>query len=559
MDSDERFKHLAKDPRFKVLHKRKRKVEIDARFQSMFEDKKFAVDSTNLKKYYSLEEEDDKKENDEQDDNEDEEEEDNENEEEEDNEDEEEAECTDETSDVSSSSDEADSDDDEGEEPVVKEIQYDWQPLDHDAETTDIATRRLAIQNLDWDHLDVKDLFILVNSIRPPLSVKIYVSEFGKERIKQEELEGPKEIIEMPAVDEEEAEYNMLEDKMKALKDPHHKINEYEDADDALDPKNEEMRERIRRYQLSRMKYYYAVAEFDSVESAELVYKELDGREYEGSSLELDLRFIPDDIEFDKDDVKSECNKLPDMANYKAPQFINSALQQTTVKFTWDETDVKRQEKLRRAYTKEELERDDLEAYLASDTETEEEIDDDETNEDQNDAVSVVTANSEARVNKYKLLLQSLEEEAEKKKKIDVDVKWSSGSENSDSDGSNGSDGSDGSDESDSESSGAESPGAEIHTSKKRPTAKRPTVKKPTKKPASPDRENELDLLVMDVNAKRDEFKFNPEDDRFKAVYESGVYNIDPSHPNFKRTQAFDVMAEKKREKRQKTRDPTRL
>lgn len=277
-------------------------------------------------------------------------------------------------------------------------------------------------------------------------------------------------------------------------------MNEYEDADEEMDPKNEEVRERIRKYQLNRMKYYYAIVEFDSIESSELVYRELDGREYEGSSLELDLRFVPDDVEFEEEDVKAKCDKLPDLTSYQAPQFINSALQQTTVKFTWDETDARRQDKLLKAYTKEELDKDDLEAYLASETDSVEELEDEEMDEfREGDAVSIVTANSEARANKYKMLLQSLEEEEQQKKKLDVDVEWG------------------------------------IH--------------KEAEKNQTEDAG--LDLLVMDAHS--DNFQFDPDDERFKAIYESPLYNIDPSHPNFKRTRALEMVAEKKRQKRKGT------
>ena len=567
MDTDERFKNLASDPRFKTLKKKQRTVKIDERFQSMFTDSKFTLDCDKdkrglkqkkqsgdyLRKYYSLEEETKEKEKKEvgkgeEGDEEEKEEEGKEEEEHEESEieseeeegaeaeDEEETgddELDEESSEVSSSSDESESenDDEEGRHNgLVDRIQYDWQPLDHDAERTEAATRRLAIQNLDWHHLDVRDIYTLINSIRPPISVRVYISEFGKERLAKEEVDGPQELAEMEQIDEEEEDEECA--RLQNLKEAHEnkdfnqksfKANEYEDADEVIDAKNDEVRERIRRYQLSRLKYYYAIAEFDCVESAEAVYKELDGIEYEGSSLELDLRFVPDDMEFDSGDMKAECTKVPDLATYKAPHFISSALQQTTVKFTWDETDAKRQEKLQRAYTKEELEKDDLDAYLASDSEDEESGFDN-------------TANGAAScgTDKYRELLKNLDEEAEKKKKIDVDVVW------------------------------GDYEGDEKRTLASAELDKRPKKNKDKKK-GKKDESNisdseadaDLDLLVMDAR-EREEFKFNPDDDRFGAVYKSGMYNIDPSHPKFKRTKAFDQIAEKKREKRWKpSRYPT--
>ncbi len=86
-------------------------------------------------------------------------------------------------------------------------------------------------------------------------------------------------------------------------------------------------------FQVNRLKYFYAVAEFDSAESANKVslctelslkivrkmyfffqvYEECDGKEYELSATRFDLRFIPDEMDFDDcGEPKSECTEMPD-------------------------------------------------------------------------------------------------------------------------------------------------------------------------------------------------------------------------------------------------------
>ena len=59
--------------------------------------------------------------------------------------------------------------------------------------------------------------------------------------------------------------------------------------------------ERKKVHQLERLKYFYAVCETDSAETADTIYKELDGQEYGETGVRVDLRFIPDEIEFDEE------------------------------------------------------------------------------------------------------------------------------------------------------------------------------------------------------------------------------------------------------------------
>lgn len=67
------------------------------------------------------------------------------------------------------------------------------------------------------------------------------------------------------------------------------------------------------------IRYYYAVIECDTVETAKTIYKACDGTEYESSSNFFDLRYIPDDMTFD-DEPKDVATFAPD--DYKPTRFV---------------------------------------------------------------------------------------------------------------------------------------------------------------------------------------------------------------------------------------------
>uniref|UniRef100_A0A803TCZ8 ESF1 nucleolar pre-rRNA processing protein homolog n=1 Tax=Anolis carolinensis TaxID=28377 RepID=A0A803TCZ8_ANOCA len=83
--------------------------------------------------------------------------------------------------------------------PKEPEIIHRWGELTKDAPRADEITSRLAVCNMDWDRLKAKDLLALFNSFVPKggviFSVKIYPSEFGKARMKEEVASGPTELL----------------------------------------------------------------------------------------------------------------------------------------------------------------------------------------------------------------------------------------------------------------------------------------------------------------------------------------------------------------------------
>ncbi|CAN0439010.1 unnamed protein product, partial [Scytosiphon promiscuus] len=69
--------------------------------------------------------------------------------------------------------------------------------------------------------------------------------------------------------------------------------------------------------------------------------REVDGMEFEHSSVALDLRFIPDDVSFEGRQARDKSTSVP--SSYQPPSFICKALQQTKVECTWDEAPSERQ------------------------------------------------------------------------------------------------------------------------------------------------------------------------------------------------------------------------
>ncbi|KAI9679279.1 MAG: pre-rRNA-processing protein esf1 [Caeruleum heppii] len=246
------------------------------------------------------------------------------------------------------------------------------------------VTSRLAIVNLDWDNIRAVDLMAVFSSFCPSAgkirSVSVYPSEYGKECMQREETEGPpKEIFAKPkaaeaaeaAVDEdveESSDDDVDEDEDEEIKKDLLK----EDAGEEFDPTS------LRNYQLSRLRYYYAVLSASSSSCAKALYDATDGTEYLTTANFFDLRFIPDEVSFAEDEPRDSCTGIPD--GYKPNEFVTDALQHSKVKLTWDQEDVVRKEVVRKAFagggmSRREVEDNDLRAYLGSDSEDEMEND----------------------------------------------------------------------------------------------------------------------------------------------------------------------------------------
>lgn len=574
---DIRFAQVLNDPRFKTMRRQEKKVQVDSRFSSMLTDKRFnfkssvdkrgfpvseeevAHEKRHLKRVYDVQEDDDhddkpslsnEKKHQHMKDATDESE-------------MKDEESSDEDEELSSSSDESLSESEEAVLELKRNLDHKWSELDADALRSEETSPRIAVCNVDWDRLKAKDLFILFNSFKPDnaviVSVKVYVSRFGKERMAEEALKGPQELSDITSKhghcdsDQEEADQKLIKGIV------------HESQDDEVD---ELTREKLREYQLNRLKYFYAVVECDSTETAQVLYKELDGFEYESSASTLDLRFIPDSEVFEDEELRDECLAMPDMTSYKNPIFISSALQQAKVNLTWDETDPERTLKFTKAFSGKELDEkamNDLDAFLASNSEDEND-DDDDVDET---TTEIGTKTVQEKMNKYKLLLLQQEEE-EKAGDQDEDLEIEFDADMVD-------------EEMDEDNSTTE---IEEDDLPKKRLGKHASEKKGKKKSRKKQEDLEessghLGLLVMDeekeershfnyddivknetskskkkqkrkmmnkekTSVVEDNFRFDSQDPRFESVYSRADFNIDPSDPHFKRTPAMmDIMAKK--------------
>jgi hypothetical protein len=417
--ADPRFASFETDPRFRLPSKKKTKTTIDKRFSRMFKDDEFTA-ATRVDRYgrkiksdakkkalqrlYQVEDED-----------EDEEEEDDKNADEGSanrQKDEEQNEVEDDdvvqrellaahekydpargggfSSSESDSDSDSDSDDEEDggvEVAIGGELQR-LQDEQVEVEAGEV-TNRIAIVNLDWDHVKSTDLFALFSSFLPTdggkiEKVSVYPSEFGKERMRQEEVEGPPKALFKGKKKKKQEESDSDDSSDSSDSD------DSEDGDEKI--KKQLMQEgndedfdsdALRAYQLDRLRYYYAVMVCSSPATAKKLYDSTDGTEFQSSSNFLDLRFVPDDVTFD-DEPRDECDSLP--TSYRPIDFVTNALQSSKVKLTWDmhPEETSRKDSIKRAFTgsRQQLEENDLRAYLASDSE------DDGSDDDDNNGVS---------------------------------------------------------------------------------------------------------------------------------------------------------------------------
>ncbi|KAG1743795.1 hypothetical protein EDB19DRAFT_1696994 [Suillus lakei] len=495
-------------------------------------------------------------------------------------------------------------------------------PEDNSKEATE-KTRRLAVVNLDWDHVRAAHLYKIFSSLVSPaapatlpapvpmqpkdeqsvkntrsakttvargkvLSVRVYPSEFGKERITREEKEGPPvEVFKKKIENEEDINERTV-----------HETGDGADYDE----------DALRKYQLERLRYYYAIVQCDTVEAAVHIYSELEGTELERSANVFDLSFVPNEMVFDEE-YRDEAIDDPG-TRYRAVEFVTDALRHSKVKLTWDDDDPERNHITRRPLTKKEIEEADFKAYIASSS---------SESDNDPDPVSKKRSQKNAQRDKLRTLLLAgdddelpegwgRDDDAEKHDDVDMEITFTPGLTevknpedettmeayqrkmrekrkkrkeevkvkattvaNNEGGGQHGQkvsfddgffEGASGSgSEGDSEAENAS--GSAKRVSRTR-DADKPAPRQETKSDVKAEKKGKKNRgkkkVINDDDEVQDDFVIDVKDDRFKAIHEDYQFAIDPSNPHFKKTKSMVALIDErtKRQKRSRPEDETK-
>lgn len=311
MENDDRFSRVASDPVFQKRYRQKQ-IAIDKRFVAALRDpKRFGlasgpvdkygrsvrVEDEDLRRFYELQEE--------------------------------EAETEpslvlpssmiDEGQDADGSSS---SDEDSKEAQDSSDRAWDADlPATHEEGDAPTQGVRLAITDCDWDHMRAADLIAMLQSLCSRggrvLRVDVYLSDFGQKEQDYEALHGPRIRGDGP--------------------------------------------EAIRRYELSKLRRFFAIATLDAPATAAAVYAN-DGLEIEATSASLNLAYVPEGVVLDQARIRDSASEV-DTSYKPPPQYYVAARQQTKVGCSWEADEPERD----RVFSKQD---DDLQLYVAPHEET---------------------------------------------------------------------------------------------------------------------------------------------------------------------------------------------
>ena len=256
---------------------------------------------------------------------------------------------------------------------------------------TNESSTFLAVMNMDWENVRAVDIFAILSSFVPPGSIRrvsVHPSDYGIKQMENDSMYGPANIWKKDRTKNSDKEplqeYESNDDESSEGSDERDDGSAFDDptnTDNVANSENDFDQEKLRDYEASKLKYYFAVVEFTKPEIADVAYKEVDSMEFEHSSAAIDLRSIPvDGINgvVKGRQIRDEALSVP--SNYDPPDFVVNALQQSSVQCTWDMGDHGRELLLTKYGNGEKwgefADRDNLKEYLASDNSSVEDSDD---------------------------------------------------------------------------------------------------------------------------------------------------------------------------------------
>ncbi|KAI0068254.1 hypothetical protein BV25DRAFT_1987063 [Artomyces pyxidatus] len=486
---------------------------------------------------------------------------------------------------------------------------------DEGIEDESSRTRRIAVVNLDWDHVRAIHLYKIFASVLSSsstssskssrnavpmvrgklLNVRIYPSQFGKERMEREEKEGPPiELLKKKVQDEAEINERTIYETGNA--------DEYDE--DAL-----------RTYQLERLRYFYAIVECDGVDVASHLYSELQGTELERSANVFDLSFVPDDMSFDED-YTDEASAADAATDYKGLDFVTDALRHSRVKLTWDQDDPERDRVTRRTLSRKEIEENNFHAYIASSSESEPETPDADSNkmnkkamdrdklralllggggsdmperwgkntgfgdEDEEGAVDMevtfmpaLSSSKAGETTTLETYQQKMKEKRKKRKeewKAKANAEQPETSDKLEGDDFFGESGSDGDGDEiigGKKGKGKKGKGDRAAQPRKQSTAEELALLVAADKVGSEPKHFDMNAVIkaekrkgkkskktrkvqQQENEIQEDFDIDVKDERFEAVHEDHAFAIDPSNPHFKKTKSMSALLEERSKRR---------
>ena len=208
--------------------------------------------------------------------------------------------------------------------------------------TSDTKGKRFAVKHLDWDSISATDLLSLFRSLcisKGSMSiekVEIYQSKFGKEAMERDILYGPpKDMFKKKEGKKLSRKENKRESRKEYRSDDEFALDENDDGENMA---------QLRKYEVQKMDYFYAIVHCNSSKTASKIIEENQDLELELTNIRLGLYIVEDSLEFPYEPT-SVATEIPANYHFDASK-ISRALNHSTVKLSWDQTDPKRTAKL---------------------------------------------------------------------------------------------------------------------------------------------------------------------------------------------------------------------